>query len=56
MSFRYSGNDFLLLFGVGFGFGFDKTMGEFSQVKFIDLILLYAKGQSLVRQIGEMKE
>jgi hypothetical protein len=56
MSFRYSRNDFLLLFGVGFGFGFDKTMGEFSQVKFIALILLYAERQSLVRQIGEMKE
>jgi hypothetical protein len=54
MSFRYSKNDFLLLFGVGFGF--DKTMGEFSQVKFIDMILLYAKKQSLVRQIGEMKK
>jgi hypothetical protein len=54
MSFRYSRNDFLLLFGVGFGF--DKTMGEFSHVKFIDLILLYAKRQSLVKQIGEMKE
>jgi hypothetical protein len=54
MSFRYSKNDFLLLFGVGFGFG--KTMGEFNQVKFIDLILLYAKRQSLVWQIGEMKE
>jgi len=53
MSFKYSRNDFLLLFGVGFGF--DKTMGEFSQVKFIDL-MLYAKRQSLVRQIGEMKE
>jgi hypothetical protein len=54
MSFRYSWNDFLLFFGVGFGF--DKTMWEFSQVKFIDLILLYAKRQSLVMQIGEMKE
>jgi hypothetical protein len=54
MSFRYSRNDFLLFFGVGFGF--DKTMGEFSQVKFIDLILLYAKRKNLVRQIGEMKE
>jgi hypothetical protein len=54
MSFRYSRNDFPLLFGVGFVF--DKTMGEFNQVKFIDLILLYAKRQSLVWQIGEMKE
>jgi hypothetical protein len=54
MSFRYSKNDFLLFFGVGFGF--DKTMGEFSHVKFIDLILLYAKRQSLVRQIRKMKE
>jgi len=54
MSFIYSRNDFPLLFGVGFVF--DKTMGEFNQVKFIDLILLYAKRQSLVWQIGEMKE
>jgi hypothetical protein len=51
MSFRYSRNDFLLFFGIGFGF--DKTMGESSQTKFIDL---YAKRQSLVRQINEMKE
>jgi hypothetical protein len=54
MSFKYYKNDFLLFFGVRFGF--DKIIGEFSQVKFIDLILLYAKRQSLVRQIGEMKE
>jgi hypothetical protein len=54
MSFKYSRNDFLLLFGVGFGF--DKTIREFSHVKFIDLLLLYAKKQSLVKQIGEMKE
>jgi hypothetical protein len=54
MSFRFSRNDFLLLLGVGFGI--DKTMGEFSHVKFIDLILLYEKRQSLVKQIGEMKE
>jgi len=54
MSFRYSKNDFLLVFGVGFGF--DKTMGEFSHVKFIDLLVLYAKRQSLVWQIGEMKK
>jgi hypothetical protein len=54
MSFRYSRNDFLLFFGVGFGF--DKTMGEFCQMKFTVLILLYAKKQSLVRQIGEMKK
>jgi hypothetical protein len=54
MSFKYSRDDFPLLSGIRFGF--DKTMGEFNQVKFIDLILLYAKRQSLVRQISEMKE
>ncbi len=43
-----------MFFGVGFGF--DKAMGEFSKVKFIDLILLYVKRPSLVKQIGEMKE
>jgi hypothetical protein len=53
MSLRYSRNDFLLFFGVGFAF--DKTMGEFRHVKFIGLILLYAKRQSFVWQIGEMK-
>jgi hypothetical protein len=54
MSFKYSRNDFLLLFGIGFGF--DKTMGKLNQVKFIGLILLYAKRQNLVRQIDEMKK
>jgi hypothetical protein len=54
MSFKYFRNDFLLFFGIGFGF--DKTMEEFRQMKFIDLTFLYAKRQSLVRQIGEMKE